>query len=134
MDHKVVSPARSRARAARVRITCTVFVLMSAMTATLLLSLVEPAGAVEPEGAARVSYADLDLGRAAGRVALRNRIRMAARELCAADEVMLGFKGMRLTERCIAEAIAAAAPQVEQLANRHPRTATGHATGGRKAH
>lgn len=113
MDPKAMMFARSKARTARVRISCTIFVLMSAMTATLLLSLAEPAAAAESEEAMRVSYADLDLRRAAGRVALRQRIRLAARELCGADEVMLDFKGMRLTERCIAEAIAAAAPQVE---------------------
>lgn len=108
MDSRTTS---ARPNAARARLACTISVLISAAPATVLLSHAAPAAA-GAEVQTRVSYADLDLGRAAGRVALRQRIRLAAHELCGTDEVMLDFKGMRLNERCIAEAIAAAAFQI----------------------
>jgi UrcA family protein len=62
---------------------------------------------------ATVSYADLDLGSAAGRARLDNRIRQAAKRLCIDDRVR--DLADRLDQKsCLSFAVASARPQIEQ--------------------
>lgn len=109
MTLKPVTIARSPAPARGALPACAISIPANASPAALLLSRAGPAASAGRAAATLISYADLDLNRALGRAALRQRIRESARALCRADEVVLEFKGMRLTDRCIAEAIASAA-------------------------
>ena len=76
----------------------------------------------EAQPTATVSYADLDLGTAAGRSRLDSRIRRAAKHLCL-DEGVRDLADRLDQKSCLNFAVASARPQIEQavvMAGRSP--------------
>jgi UrcA family protein len=76
----------------------------------------------EQQPTASVSYADLDLGTAAGRARLDSRIRRAAKHLCL-DEGVRDLADRLDQKSCLNFAVASARPQIEQaivMAGRSP--------------
>jgi UrcA family protein len=68
----------------------------------------------EPVRVERVSFADLDLGSVAGRVALYGRIRAAAREVCARDGER-SVEALVSAHSCYTAAVAKARYQTDAL-------------------
>ncbi len=99
------------------------------ITGLAALTLAAAASAAPPivvEGqqqpTATVSYADLDLGTAAGRARLDSRIRRAAKHLCL-DEGVRDLADRLEQKSCLNFAVASARPQIEQavvMAGRSP--------------
>jgi UrcA family protein len=100
----------------------------AALTAGLLL--IQASAAIgqpivvqgDPMPTATVSYADLDLGTAAGRTRLDSRIRRAAKSLCL-DEGVRDLADRLDQKSCMNFAVASARPQIEQaivMAGRSP--------------
>jgi UrcA family protein len=76
----------------------------------------------EAQPTATISYADLDLGTAAGRARLDSRIRRAAKHLCL-DEGVRDLADRLNQKACLNFAVAGARPQIEQaivMAGRSP--------------
>jgi UrcA family protein len=67
----------------------------------------------ETQPTATISYADLDLGTAAGRARLDSRIRRAAKQLCL-DEGVRDLADRLNQKACLNFAVASARPQIEQ--------------------
>jgi UrcA family protein len=95
-------------------------VALTVATATAAAPPIVVEGQQQPT--ATVSYADLDLGSAAGRARLDSRIRRAAKSLCL-DEGVRDLADRLDQKSCLSFAVASARPQIEQavvMAGRSP--------------
>lgn len=87
--------------------------LLAMLATTTLFTLAVPAHAGDAPQR-RVSYADLDLGSAAGRATLDGRIKRAVRDVCPAEDHALS--ALRASADCREDAMAGANTQIAALA------------------
>ncbi len=88
---------------------------ITALIAAAAVAASAPAWAQMEQRSVRVSYADLDLGRAEGRKALDRRIEQAVDRICRDDDSIRDLVRSRLTRECRAGAFASVQPQLAAL-------------------